>query len=445
MMQLNNKQLQVLDQLKQQKSPISMTELMSLLGDDFSERSVRRWLVQLSTNQLVTISGNTRSTKYTAITQQKNSTSKLFSPESQTSIDYVHQPLFNRQPVTYNSAWLESYRPNISSYLPKTMTDLMSQQGTRESIDDPAGTYARKIYNRLLIDLSYNSSRLEGNTYSLSDTEKLVIDGVANTQKHSQESIMILNHKEAIRFIVDNSHRIKIEYNDICTLHYLLSDGLIQTKYSGKMRDHAVRISASTYITPEGTDRLEKQLKQICLKAENIHNPFEQSFFLLVHVAYLQAFTDVNKRTSRLSANIPLIKNNLTPLSFNSIEKDDYASAMLAIYELNDTKPLADLFQFSYLRTCQEYDATVEAVGFDEIRVRYRTQRREVVRSIIINKLTKNALTTFISERTQQLIPSKDQIDFIEDINEDLKELSPQTISGLGITIEELNYWLGIK
>ena len=119
------------------------------------------------------------------------------------------------------------------------------------------------------------------------------------------------------------------------------------------------------------------------VKASAIDDPFEQSLFLLVHIAYLQAFSDVNKRTSRLSANIPLCRHNLVPLSFKSIARDDYASAMIAVYELNDIGPIADLYLASYFRSCEEYDATVEALGFDEVRVRYRQQRRRVVGHII--------------------------------------------------------------
>lgn len=96
------------------------------------------------------------------------------------------------------------------------------------------------------------------------------------------------------------------------------------------------------------------RINHICNIAEKIQNPYEQSFFLLVHIAYLQAFIDVNKRTARLSANIPLIQHNLYPLSFNQIEKDDYISAMIAIYELHDPRALAELYTFSSMYTAKE-------------------------------------------------------------------------------------------
>jgi len=98
----------------------------------------------------------------------------------------------------------------------------------------------------------------------------------------------------------------------------------------------------------------------------------------------LQAFIDVNKRTARLAANIPLIKGNLVPLAFSDVRVDDYMLAMIAIYELQDVRPLVDLYVYSYMRTCAAYDSTVKAMGFDEVRVRYRQQRREVAREVIL-------------------------------------------------------------
>lgn len=131
---------------------------------------------------------------------------------------------------------------------------------------------------------------------------------------------------------------------NIRSLHYLLADGLVPAGMAGNLRDEGVRISSSTYMPLEGRSRLEPLLELIASTAAKIHSPFEQSFFLLTHIAYLQGFIDVNKRTSRMSANIPLVRHNLVPLSFNDISKDDYASAVIAVYELNDTAPLAELY-----------------------------------------------------------------------------------------------------
>jgi Fic family protein len=438
-----NKKLVVFNQLKNQMDAISLPELLQILGKGYSERTVRRWLAELVADNLVEKTGQKRGTRYCVkpLEQQRTVRENIYSNQSQKILQYVHQPLFKRKPVTYNLKWFERYRPNSTAYIPNASKEKLFQAGRRDSAPEPAGTYARKIYNRLLIDLSYNSSRLEGNTYSLLDTTQLIFSGVSAAGKLDEEKIMILNHKEAIRYLIDNARRLQINESEIFTLHYLLADGLVPSQYAGKIRDHGVRISNCRYIPLENKSQLQKQLIQICLKANSIDDPYEQSFFLLVHLAYLQAFTDVNKRTSRLSANIPLIVNNLVPLSFNDIAKDDYIDALIAIYELNEITPLLEIYIYSYLQTCQAYNATAEAVGFDEIRVRYREQRREIIRKIISENLHGDTMLLLIHDGAQK-IKKVERKDFIQDIEEDLQEISKERIVGLGLSMQQLNKWL---
>jgi Fic family protein len=419
----------VLEVLQSREQALGLSEILALLPEEYAERSVRRWLAEWVAQGVVIKSGRKRGTRYRAASRS-------------TAIAYVRQPLFKRRPVSYNLGWFDSYRPNQSHYFQPGETAELDRKGQRADDEEPAGTYARRIYNRLLIDLSYNSSRLEGNTYSLIDTERLLVEGTSAAGKLDEEKVMILNHKEAIRHLVEGIPRIEVGYDEVCTMHYLLSDGLVPAEYSGKVRDHGARVGASTYVPLEGKERLDRQLHAVIAKAAAIDNPYEQSLFLLIHIAYLQAFTDVNKRTSRLSANIPLLKRNRVPLSFNAIEKDDYASAMIAVYELNDVRPMIDLYVESYLRTCQEYDATVEALGFDEVRVRYRQQRRQIIGAIIANQYTGGALEEYIAEQVAQKVPGEHRESFVEDLREDLAEITPQRIAGLGISQQQLQRWL---
>lgn len=364
-----------------------------------------------------------------------------FGSASAQIIERVRGPIYERQPAEYNDHWFETYQPNITFYIPTDLRLKLHKTGKRSSNEEPAGTYAHQIYNRLLIDLSYNSSRLEGNTYSLLDTQRLVLEGASAEGKLDEEKIMILNHKEAIRYLVDSAPRLEITPQTICTLHYLLSDGLVEARYAGKIRDYGVRIGGSTYVPLENQKQLQIRLERIAEKASLIKDPHEQSLFLLIHISYLQGFVDVNKRTARLSTNIPLIKNNLVPLSFNDIDRDDYNSAMLAVYELLDVRPILDLYLFSYLRTCSRYDSTVKSVGFDEIRVRYRQQRRQLIHDVILKKLKGIVMQEYIAAQTAKLIEKNDQAAFLEDTLEDLKEINENRIAGLGITVEELKAW----
>jgi Fic family protein len=156
----------------------------------------------------------------------------------------------------------------------------------------------------LLIDLSWNSSRLEGNTYSRLDTERLLagepVDG-----KAVHERQMILNHKQAIEWLVTESSSYQITPYVLRSLHAMLAENLLPNHDAGRERTTSVSILGSTFHPLEVPQQIEECLRQIAHTTALIADPFEESFFLLVHVPYLQPFIDVNKRTARLAANIP--------------------------------------------------------------------------------------------------------------------------------------------
>ena len=393
---------------------------------------------------LVEKSGGTKNTKYITIKPVGNreGISSCFSSISLEAISKIKRPKFERPPVAYNEDWLRSYEPNQTFYLSENMRQQLWGAGSKANNHDPAGTFAHKVFSRLLIDLSFNSSRLEGNTYSLLETEKLLLEGDGVPGKPDAEKTMILNHKEAIRYLVENAPRIKLKMELIYMLHYLLSDGLVDSKNMGSVRTNGVRIGGSVYLPYEDPKRLELQLEKIAKKAAKINDPFEQSFFLLTHISYIQAFEDVNKWTARLSANIPLITKNFVPLSFNDISVEDYMAAIIAVYELQDVHPLADLYYYySYMRTCVAYDATAKAVGFDEVRVRYRNERRAIIREIILQCLVGEAMQKFITQASQK-IPNISRKDFLGDIAEDLELINKIRIVGLGVTPGQLRKWM---
>lgn len=454
-MSKNSRKLAVLKNLEACSGSVSIHELVAMLGEGYPERTVRRWLIEFVELGLVEKNGQKRSTKYRLTTKVTPSANQVverqqrwpdfFSAMAISAIDYVKKPIFERIPTSYDFDWFNEYIPNKTFYLTESERVQLEQAGQRSLSLEPAGTYARKVFNRLLIDLSYNSSRLEGNTYSLLETERLLSQGLSVEGKLDMERVMILNHKEAIRYLISHSGHLKPGFDEVCTLHYLLADALVLNQYAGKVRDQGVRIGGSAYIPLENRSMLKEQLKKICDKACDIINPYEQSLFLLIHIAYLQAFIDVNKRTSRLSANIPLISNNLVPLSFNDVVNDDYTAAIISVYELKNTRPIAELFCFSYLRTCLQYDATVESLGFDEIRVRYRQQRRDLVRQIIINKITGDSINHHISHYCETNIPAHDMTSFEASVVDELKEITPQRIAGMGVSTADLNQWLALQ
>lgn len=140
---------------------------------------------------------------------------------------HLSQGVAARKPVGYNRKFLDSYRPNETFYLSEAERTRLAHVGTSNASDQAAGTYAKQILNRLLIDLSWNSSRLEGNTYSLLDTKRLVEWGEEAAGHDRREAQMIINHKEAISFLVNEAEDIGFNRYTILNLHGILAQNLL--------------------------------------------------------------------------------------------------------------------------------------------------------------------------------------------------------------------------
>ena len=165
------------------------------------------------------------------------------SPEAGVIKQAVREPIQNRNPVGYNRAFLDGYRPNDTFYLPEETRQHLLKMGRSPNDQRPAGTYVRQIFNRLLIDLSWNSSRLEGNTYSLLETERLLELGEAAEGKDALEAQMILNHKAAIEMLVEQATETGFNRYTILNLHALLSDNLLADPQAcGRLRTIAVGV-----------------------------------------------------------------------------------------------------------------------------------------------------------------------------------------------------------
>lgn len=311
------------------------------------------------------------------------------SPTGEEILALVHKSIVERIPVGYQRELLDCYRPNESAYLPPETRAHLHRLGRTSDAMRPAGTHVRHILQRLLIDLAWASSRLEGNTYSLLETEKLVVQGQAAEGKDAMETQMILNHKAAIEFLVDAAAEIELTPVTIRNLHALLSDNLLPDPVAcGRLRTDPVGIGRSVYHPLEVGALIEECFEHVLAIARAILDPFEQAFFLMVQLPYLQPFDDVNKRVSRLSANIPLIRHNLSPLSFVDVPETAYIDGLLGVYELNRIELLRDVFVWAYERSCQRYAAVRQSLGEpDPFRLRFREPLMQVVRTIVQNRL----------------------------------------------------------
>ena len=356
---------------------------------------------------------------------------------------YLHQPLTARKPVGYNRAFLNSYRPNDSSYLSRAERAHLRDVSRPATADQPAGTYAKQILNRLLIDLSWNSSRLEGNTYSLLDTKRLIDFGEEAPGKKQLEAQMILNHKDAIEFLITAADDIGFNRYTILNLHALLANNLLgDPTAAGRLRRIAVGIERSTFHPAEVPQLIEECFDQILATAAAISDPFEQAFFVMVQLPYLQPFDDVNKRVSRLGANIPLIKGNLSPLSFTDVPRSIYTDAMLGVYELNKVDLLKDVFIWAYERSAARYAAVRQSLGEpDPFRLRHRVALREIIGQVIRGRMGRKSAAVHVAAWTQEHIDPQDRDRFREVAEDELLSLHEGNFARYQITPSEFKEW----
>jgi hypothetical protein len=368
------------------------------------------------------------------------------SPAGEEIRQAIRQPVQNRQPVGYNRSFLDTYRPNETFYLPEQTRQRLLDMGRSPDGLRPAGTHARQIYSRLLIDLSWNSSRLEGNTYSLLETERLLELGESAEGKDALEAQMILNHKAAIDLLVEQADEVGFNRYTILNLHALLSENLLADPGAcGRLRTIAVDIHGAVFHPLELPQLIEEAFQQVLDSAAAIRDPFEQAFFVMVHLPYLQPFEDVNKRVSRLAANIPLIRGNLSPLSFVDVPERAYVDGILGVYELNRTELLHDVFVWAYDRSCARYSAVRKSLGQpDPFRLRYRDLLADIVVEVVRRGKNKKEAIEFIRQSARQRVKQADRARFVEIAETELMNLHEGNIARYRLRPSEYIAWRSI-
>ncbi len=339
-----------------------------------------------------------------------------FSANRQPIINQLAAPIGTRKPVAYQRSFVEGYVPNQSALIPTAMAQELFEKG-RTPGQQPAGTYARKVLEQLLIDLAWHSSRLEGNRKSLLDTQALFERG--RSPGDDEDALMLLNHKDAIEFVVDEVPHYGIRDVVVRNINSLLMNGLLRHSDAlGKTRHTVVTITDSVYVPLQAPQLLDEMLASIVDKCCQIKNPIEAAFFLWVNIAYLQPFEDGNKRTSRLCANLPLLLQNCAPLSFLDVERADYALAVLAVYEQQDVALAVELFEWTYRRSIDKYAAVLEAMGTpDPFRLKYRELLGDAVQQIVVRAAVAADLVPTLG------IDSADQERFARMLREELQHL----------------------
>jgi len=428
----------IINSLEASENGISAQDIQAQLVVSIPLRTLQYQLKKLVEQQKVAQEGKGRATKYRLVSQQyptsttpqadqikKSDETFTLSTKAKQSQSYLRQTINKRKVVGYDYNFLNSYRPNVSHYLTDSERKHLKDIGSQKIAPQPAGTYAKHIMNRLLIDLSWNSSRLEGNTYSLLDSRRLIDFGQIATGHKPLEAQMILNHKDAIEFLVNSAEDINFNRYTLLNLHALLANNLLaDTKAAGRLRHIPVGIEQSAFLPLEVPQLIGNYFDQLLATAAAIKDPFEQSLFAMVQLPYLQAFDDVNKRVSRLAANIPLIKHNYAPLSFVDVPEKLYVEATLAVYELNDTRLLKEVFIWAYEHSAERYAAVRQSLGEpDPLRLRYREALKTVVSEVLNEVMNRQDAFVFVKAWSESQIDPSEAGEFQAMVEEELLSL----------------------
>lgn len=278
----------------------------------------------------------------------------------------LSRPPHQRTAVKYDPKLLNGYKPNRSFLLSDKQMKSMEKVGSVPGVAQAStlGKSYERVLASLLIDLTHASSNFENVNISWLDTKTLIEFGERPEGLTEKDMRIVLNHKEAIGYLKQHQNELSISKKDLMDIHSLLINGLLaDTSAVGSLRSVIVKFDDSRYQPPDNPFLLKEAFIEFCEKAAAIKNPFEQAFFAMSFIPYMQPFQDGNKRTSRIAMNIPLIRHRLAPFSFSDMGKREYLFGLLAMYERGRHSFLAEAFSGSYAKSARRYAELIDYIN----------------------------------------------------------------------------------
>ena len=319
---------------------ISSMQIMEAMGGTVSLATTKRIIAELVGNFYIYAEGKARATRYYA--------SPLFIPIDLE--EYYSKEVDERKVLTgYNFDLIPEVLSKVELFTKQEMEKLNALQDQFAKNFAALSEQQRQgEMERLGIDLSWKSSQIEGNTYSLLETERLLKEKQTASGKTKEEAIMLLNHKDALDFIVANpSYLEHLTVSRIEDIHSLL---IKELGVDRNIRTRRVGITGTNYRPIENEFQIREALQQTCDLVNSRENVFEKALYILVLLSYIQAFNDGNKRVARITSNAMLIANGYCPISFRTVDSIDYKKAMLLFYEQNNISAFKKIFieQFQF-------------------------------------------------------------------------------------------------
>ncbi len=344
---MNNLYLNILRYL-QYHPESSRSEIMKGIGTDSSPASVKRRMADAVAAGDAVVIGAGRATKFKLAEK-----ALLLMPFD---IDTYFQKEVDDREIhkTYNFDLISDLLPKVDIFTTEEMDTLnTAQQKFRKNISELTDNEYRKEMERLGVDLSWKSSQIEGNTYTLLETERLLKEKIAASGKTQEEAIMLLNHKDALKFVLANpGYMNDLTIHRIEDIHSILTKELNVDK---GIRRRRVGITGTNYSPLDNQYQIEDALKATCELINGKENRFEKALLAILLLSYIQPFSDGNKRTARITGNALLLAGGYCPMSFRSIDSIDYKKAMLIFYEQNNISAFKKIFIDQYLFAVESY------------------------------------------------------------------------------------------
>lgn len=343
---LNQRNLAILRIIRQSKAFTAST-IFSELADKPSLITVRRELATLTEAGYLIQQGKGRGVSYSLSTK-----GRLFTPIDAKQYCLI-EPDQRHGDTGFDFNFFEHMPTSLFSQeelnLLKQKTSYYQNRSSNSSL-----TIHQKELARFIVELSWKSSKIEGNTYTLLDTERLLVEGIPAAGHSPDEATMIINHKKAFDFIMAHTGRFRsaIDQHTIEEVHRLL---VVDLNVPKGIRRGAVGVTGSTYLPIDNEYQIREALESLYAAVAPMTDPYSKALLLLAGLSYIQAFEDGNKRTARLSTNAILLAHNLAPLSYRNVDEVSYREAMLVFYETRSIMPIKEIFISQYVFAAEQY------------------------------------------------------------------------------------------
>ena len=347
MKQLNQRQIEILEKIPTDGTMPS-SGILKLLNQKTSLVTIKRDLDYLVLLNYLGREGGGRSTVY-----RKTIIGTLFSPIDASKYN-AEEPDMRNGNNSFNFSLFEKFPKDIFFKEERELLD-KATKNYRRKIKNITLTAQSKELERFIIELSWKSSKIEGNTYTLLDTERLLREGTPAKGHTADEATMIINHKKSFSFILNNFEHLKkrgITVDFIEKIHELLTFGLGVSK---GVRRGMVGIIGTKYKPLDNKYQIHEALKSLTKAVDKMKDPYSKALTLLIGLSYIQPFEDGNKRTARLLCNAILLSENCAPLSYRSVSEDNYRESILVFYEKNSLVPMKNIFIEQYIFSTENY------------------------------------------------------------------------------------------